>query len=309
MIRKALITFWFFLLISTPVFSDERAMQDSSLERKQDISTAEDQESKLKWDNFIKRMHFGVTGRWLRYQDLQEDFAYSPLSRLLPINDANEWRREWSDWKTYATFSVDFINRDQFLLRPGIHLGASQAKFTATESSANFTESWNTRETLLWGITCTTELRLTERNGPFLRGVYNYFQSDADEKTESIETSNNRGNNTSNRDAHFSWQTHEAHLEAGWRFGPFAPLLGVEYQAFSLRKRLNYHIPEAGADPQDLPVIQSLNSEESRYSYSNRTPWQFFLGFDWEINSRLPISVRGSFGENSDYRVGVLINF
>ncbi len=215
------------------------------------------------------RTELRLVFRSLGYRDVNEPKTFNPAAAFVP--DRGGWTRDWSETRVYASLSYRLLETDHFVLAPGFHLGTSLARFTARNPGIGYYESWETRPALLWGPSVRLTLRQRPGQGGFVRLGYELFRASAGEAAEDVSSASGTATPPSQRDAFFSWTSHEATAELGYDWGRVTASAGLTVTAFRLDKRLTHHIPAAGATGQALAAILALDAVPSRYGYEPKS--------------------------------------
>jgi len=256
---------------------------------------------------FDGRLRVTVTARRLVFNDLREPSSFNPAAVYVP--QTGGWERSWTEDDLYATISYDLVSLERFLLRPGLHLGAANASFTARSEQAAFSETWELDTAFLWGAMLYAEARLHEKEGPFASLCLDYFMAQASERKETIGSSKNSGSRPEDRDARFRWTRFEAALAAGWRFGWATARAGARYRDFRLEKTLTHHVSPAGASGEGLALIMALDSAPSRYSYRAGRPVVPFAELAFEPFPNLSVSGSAILSTDQDFSLEAVFRF
>jgi hypothetical protein len=245
-------------------------------------------------------LHIEAGIQYLKYHSLEEPRQFNPAASLMQSDPGTKWDHTWEEKRAYIGVSYDVYSSKHLLLRPGLILGTSKARFAA-DDNRHFSEEWKTRPAFLWGLALTGEVRQSANIGPFLRVKIMQSRASADEAEEHV----TGGPDTSGqyRDARFRWRASEAFIELGYQWKALTLSSGAVYTDFRLWKWLSYHIPEAGA--RDVPIIQALNSTDSEYDFRNSAYWKPFFALDWKISPAWILSVAAKFGGYEDFRLAL----
>ena len=248
-------------------------------------------------------LHVEIGVRDIRYRDLEESYHFNPAEGLMPLTFTG-WERSWHEKRTELRMSYDLYRGRHLVLQPGLLLGATQGRFSASNDGLHFSEEWRTSPAFLGGVYLSGDLGADQQHGPFLRMQYQFSRAEAHEDQEVL-ASNNPGTSGDNRDARFRWQESKASLLVGYRWGSLMPMAGIAYSDFRLEKWLRYHIPETGLSGDDLQIVRALNGQESEYHYRNDHHWAIQLALEGKIAPAWALVVDAVLADYEDYRAAL----
>lgn len=215
------------------------------------------------------RLEVSAVFRSLGFRDLREPRCDNPSAGILP--DTGSWTRNWSETRAYAAVAWRLVDTRHVVLAPGFHLGTAIGRFEAKNAASGSYESWETRPALLWGPSLDLILRREPGQGAFVLARYELFIANAPEGREEVASRTGTGTPPSQRDAFFSWRSHEATLALGYDWGRIAFAGGATLTAFRLDKTLTHHIDPAGATGAALAAILALDARPGHYGYEPRS--------------------------------------
>ncbi len=215
-----------------------------------------------------QRFELAAFFRTLGHRDMREPGNDAPSLGLVP--ERGGWVRDWRETRAYVRLSYRLVDTEHLEFAPGWHMGTAVGRFEAKNAAIGFCESWETRPALLWGPAVRLTWRRAPGRGAFLLLSYELFLAGARDGSRSVSPSPAAA--TQNRDAFFSWTSHEATAALGYDWGRAAVSAGVALTAFCLDKRLpRYTDPAAGLDPL-LGAILAASPQSARYYYAPQSP-------------------------------------
>ncbi|MFU2207449.1 hypothetical protein [Solidesulfovibrio sp. C21] len=235
-----------------------------------------------------KRLEIAAVYRSLGYRDVNEPRCSNPSAGILPEHGG--WTRNWSETRAYVALSWRLADTRHVVFAPGFHLGTSVGRFEAKNVGIGFYEAWETHPALLWGPSVRLILRREPGYGAFLLARYELFIANAPEAREDVASSSGTGTPPSQRDAAFSWHSHEATLALGYDWGKVAVAAGAALTAFRLDKRLTHHIDPSGATGTALAAILALNARPGQYGYEPQSLVAPYLAVTFRPLSRLRLA-------------------
>lgn len=235
-----------------------------------------------------ERLEIAAVYRSLGYRDLGEPRCSNPSAGMLPEHGG--WTRNWSETRAYVALSWRLLDSRHVVVAPGFHLGTSIGRFEAQNVGIGYYEAWETRPALLWGPSVRLLLRREPGYGAFLLARYELFIANAPEAREDVVSASGTGTPPFQRDAFFSWQSHEATLALGYDWGKVAVAAGAALTAFRLDKRLTHHIDPGGATGTALAAILALNARSGQYGYEPKSLVAPYLAVTFRPVSRLRLA-------------------
>lgn len=216
-----------------------------------------------------ERLELAMYYRSLGYRDLREPKSFTPSAAFIP--DHGGWTRNWTEQRAYASLVYRLVDTDRLVIAPGAHIGTSLARFAANNVFIGYSEAWETQPALLWGPSLRLLLRQAPGQGAFLRLDYELFVASAPEGQETVSSLSGTATPPQDRDAFFSWTSHEVTAAVGYDWGRVTASAGLSLTAFRLDKRLTHHIDPTGSRGTALAAILALDSQASRYGYEPQT--------------------------------------
>lgn len=247
--------------------------------------------------------HIEFGGQYLKYHNPDEPYQFNPAAALVSSSSSG-WEHIWREKRSWLRAGYDVLNSEHLLLQPGLMLGAVRSQFKASNATLHFSEEWQTRPALLWGLSLAGELRADRQRGPFLKVQYLISRAQASEKNETVISDNGKTTGAM-RDARFCWQEAEVFLGVGYRWGTLKPMAGTSYTDFRLQKWIRYHISESGLSNTELQIVQALNSAESEYHFRNSNSWTPFLAVEWMLAPAWTVVAVYKFPTNEDFSLAL----
>ncbi len=253
------------------------------------------------------RAELALVYRSLGFRDMREPHTADPGEAFIPGQGG--WMRNWNETRAYAALSWRLVDADWIVFAPGLHIGQAVGRFEAKNASIGFYETWETRPALLWGPSARLVLRPGPGPGPYLSAGYALFLAQADEASEDVASATGTAPNPANRDARFSWTSHEAALSLGYDFGPLAVAAGAAVTAFRLDKRIVSHAANTGVAGAALAAMLARNASPATYGYTPNTPVTPILSVTWRPARSLSLDLVLRPGAVMDVSAGLACRF
>ncbi|EFL51308.1 conserved hypothetical protein [Solidesulfovibrio fructosivorans JJ]] len=254
-----------------------------------------------------ERLEIAAVYRSLGYRDLGEPRCSNPSAGILP--EYGGWTRNWSETRAYVALSWRLLDSRHLVVAPGFHLGTSTGRFEAKNVGIGYYEAWETRPALLWGPSVRLILRREPGHGGFLLARYELFIASAPEAREDVASASGTGTPPSQRDATFSWRSHEATLALGYDWGRVTVAAGAALTAFRLDKRLSHHIDPSGARGTALAAILALNAWPGQYGYEPKSLVAPYLAVAFRPVSRLRLAAELRPSAQPDCSLSLSVSF
>lgn len=253
------------------------------------------------------RLELAAVFRSLGYRDMAEPRCSNPSAGILP--EYGGWTRNWTETRAYVALSWRLLDTRHVVFAPGFHLGTSVGRFEAKNVGIGYYEAWETRPALLWGPSVRLLLRREPGHGGFVLARYALFLASAPEAREEVSSASGTGTPPSQRDAVFSWRSHEATLAVGYDWGRLDVAAGASLTAFRLDKRLSHHIDPTGAAGTALAAILALNARPGQYGYEPKNLVAPYVAVSFRPLSRLRLAAELRPSARPDCTLSLAVSF